>query len=238
MSKSEPESVRFVPVPEAEAETGVPSRTIYRWARAKKVPSRREGDLLLVDLEAVRAHAAGRSATPVPASAGVSVVNGAVAGGVAKLGGDVSGEVFSLLKRGVQPIEIVERLQLPPDVVEAQTRKFVALTELATGGKASISDRLTKLEEAVAAQGKRLATALHEAAGVEIHLGIQIESASSQLEDHRGRLAEIEARLANLPLPDRKTDFSCVCGCRGYYDVVLRCGCGREHLWGFKPPRQ
>src|SRR5712664_4444998 len=54
------DSPRFVSVAESAAEAKVPTSSVYRWIKAKAVPSQRSNGLLLVDATAVNRFAAAR----------------------------------------------------------------------------------------------------------------------------------------------------------------------------------
>ena len=141
MTETRADSSEFLPVTEAAETTGIPPRTIYRWIKARAVPSRREGDAVLVDVTAVRRCAARRGGN-APAPAGAPADNGKVA----PVAGDLAGHVFGLFDEGISAVEVVRRERVAPSVVAALFREYSSLKETVPNGRPSLANRLDGLE--------------------------------------------------------------------------------------------
>jgi len=206
MTETRADSSEFLPVTEAAETTGIPPRTIYRWIKARAVPSRREGDAVLVDVTAVRRCAARRNAnTPMPASAPAGTGNGAVV----PVGGDLAGHIFGLFDEGISAVEVVRRERVAPSVVAALFREYSALKETVPNGRPSLADRLDALELSCKEKFENLCTF------------------ASDLEQQVNRLREEMARhLKDMKCP------ACHAIGEVWFPAICR-NCGAE--WEYRP---
>lgn len=151
MSEVPPSQPEWVPVADAAQTAGIPPRTVYRWIKEKRLPSRREGKTLLVDLSAVLVLAQDRaSAAPIPAPGAGALPTRGTAGKVAQpavVDGNLAGQVFALFDQGEAPINVVTRLCLPPPTVIDLHRQYTSLRDLAGAGQPSVAERIASLEK-------------------------------------------------------------------------------------------
>ena len=135
----------WVSVPDAARTAGVPPRSVYRWAKAKRLPTRRQDGVVFVDADAVRHLASARSATAVVSgSAGTP----AMAGKVAQDGdGELASRLFEAFERGEAPADLVRSEKVRPDVALAAWRQWHDLREAGGRGQPSLGDRAKALEE-------------------------------------------------------------------------------------------
>jgi hypothetical protein len=210
------------PVPDAGLEAGVPERTLYRWIRQKRLATRQEGGITLVEVEALKTLAAQRDATKGPATAGSGAMNGSGSAGL-RDPGEVAAEVFARFEDGTSPIDVVQEMTLPPERVAALHRSWLGLKDAQRTGP-STAERLAKVEEDL--------KALRDL----IDVGTSHGFIASEVEGLQLQVAQIEQRLAALPVPSRDA-FSCgYCGAKGWVAAHVRCTvCGSDSRIGFHP---
>lgn len=156
-----PSQPEWTPVAEAAHAAGVPPRTVYRWIKEKRLPSRREGKALLVDLSAVLVLAQDRAiGAPLSAPGADALPTRGTAGKVVQplaVDGQLAGQVFALFDEGVAAIDVVRRLSLAPQTVQDLHRQYTSLRDLGGGGQLSIADRVAAVEKEQAAlrQGQK-----------------------------------------------------------------------------------
>jgi excisionase family DNA binding protein len=210
-----------IPIAEAAQRSGVPKRTIYRWLQSRRLRSRTVGGDQLVPLADVVALAASRNAGSAGPRAGVNAGNGTTNGTrmapVAQVSagspdGALAAEVFAAFEEGKQPVQVVQELELPPQLVHQLWRQFEDLRNVGRATGPTLAERVEVVEAT-------LGTQLTEVAAV------------------RSRVEQVAAHLAELPLPPRSR-FTCECGAHGLVATRVQCSsCGREDRWGFFPPR-
>lgn len=151
-------------IAEIAAAEGVPSRTLYNWARSKTVASKVEGGVTLVRVQDVSAKLRGRSRSAAPvvspalatsgAAAGIAAGtsaggtgNGSNPGKAAALDGETEARVFTLIEQGLDPVAIVRQEQLPSSVVLEALRQHRALRDQQIPSGPTVQERLTNIEQ-------------------------------------------------------------------------------------------
>jgi len=219
----------WVPVAKSPEE-GVSTRTAYNWIKSKKLSSRTENGVTLVDREALRALATRRSsASPTaPANAGIPAGNAAsMANGTksaAEAEGELASRVFACFKAGEAIEDVIEKLKISPATALALWDQFERVRAVGTMTGPTINERVTAVE----------------ARQNEMALGFDPTfpgTLASQLSALTERVRRNEEYVVGLLVPHRNA-LSCRCGCRGYGTITVRCPCGAENSYGFPVPRQ
>ncbi len=207
---------QWLPVPEAAALVGVPTRSVYNRVKSRRLASRNEDGVLKVELGALRAMAAERPRANGRAGAGNTAGTGLGSGKVAAEDGAMASRLFGLFESGMAPAEVVRQECLPPKTVIETFRAFTALKEMGNGsGRPSLEARVTA-EEWMNGVGEDLA-------GLRRH--------ASQL---LSRVENLERHVADLPV-STASEFICPdCGSRGHVGITLTClntRCGKQRVW-------
>lgn len=207
---------RWLAVPAASAETGVKERTLFRWAKAKRVPARKEAGVTLVEVGAVRVAAAARDTAKPPAASGTTAVSGGGtgngggsggAGAAQPIDGAMASKVFAALLAGRTAVEIVRDDQIRPDIVRTLQNELRRLQEGEQGKGPTVAARLGDLAEEV----KRLEGVLGN-----LELG-----ADAELAGLKSRLLTLEKAVAAIPRP-----YCGTCG-QQLNSILLTCkACG------------
>jgi len=244
-------------VAEAAAGSTVPERTLFRWAKAKAVPSRTEGGVTLVDVAAVRAKAAARAAAgaksvvPLSATAGSTAGGGSgngsggtpAPGGPTRLGptpepdGELAARVFAEFDEGATPAEVVVELRLPAPVVLGLWNDHQRLSSLggARTGQITIPERVEAIEKQLAHVWGHFN---EDGGSMPATIPTRMSYLEGEVVDLANRVFNLKKALAELPVPTRAA-FACTCGATGLVEVPVRCAaCGREVLWGFHLPEK
>src|SRR5712692_4497185 len=211
---------RWLPVPEAAALVGVPTRSVYNWARSKRVRSRTENGVVLVSLDDLRALAATRARPNGGARAGSSASNGAETANLAQADGDLAARVFELLEAGLGPTEIVKRERLAPPLVRTIYRDFKALRDLDRESKTPLETSVQELRAEFEAFRREVA--------------MELSRLDDGLRRNSARIEMAIGWLEQLPVPARG-QFQCWhCKATDYPRVHVRCGgCSQDATWGF-----
>ena len=256
----------WLPVAEAAAAAGVPVRSVYRWSKAKKLPTRREGGKTIVLLAEVQRLAAARDdsaatgAVP-PAEfagtpAGARADTGTMAGTVALVApravpmptsgpasdGALAQAAFALFEEGGQPMDLVRERGTLPEVALKLWTQWRSLRD--AGGdkeRRTVGDRLASLEKLGAALEQRLAK-LEPVVGENGTLSNRMDWTEDQLSG-LAALKQAQAELArlvgSLPVPRRQNCKCDSCGETGLVAVRIRCtACLHEDWWGFHAPKK
>jgi hypothetical protein len=137
-------------IPEVAVKAGVPKRSLYNWARAGKLETRKHGGQLLVNTAAASALASQRAAANGAGNAGTApnMARGTGSGApvTPENDGELSARVFPALKRGEALEDIIERMQLPAPVALALYDQFEKVRAAAKSGP-SITERVSSLEK-------------------------------------------------------------------------------------------
>lgn len=212
----------WLPVVEAAQAAGVPERTAFRWAREKKISSRVEKGVTLVEVEVVRAFAATRAAAKagLPAAAGTPAGSGSGGGSVAAAASGTDGEtaalVISRFEEGASPIDIVKELRLLPERVRALHRDWLALRE-SDRSSPSATDRIAALEQRVG---------LLETSCASHDTLTAVDNQLRLLRDH----------VTDLPIPSARQVECRQCRSRGLVAVQMICTvCRHSFVLGFFP---
>ena len=189
------ETASWKPVPDASPDAGVPERTLYRWIRQKRLPTRQEGGVTLVEVGAVKALAARRAETKTPATAGTGAGNGSgggTGGNGARDPGEIAADVFGLFEDGVNPIDVVQEMGIPPERVTALHRSWSALKDVQRSGPTT-AERLAKLEQELKALREDLDQRTWHG-----EMGSQVEGLQLQVAQFEQRLLALEERWVLL----------------------------------------
>lgn len=125
---------RWVTVAQAVAESGTAERTLYRWIKAKRLPTRTNGGSATVELGAVRILAASRRGTRGAAIPGTSAGGGGGGGNLAKADPELDAVILARLDEGHRPLDLVQDFRVPP--ARPRTRGGVGEAPL-TGARGS-----------------------------------------------------------------------------------------------------
>ena len=238
---------RKLPVAAAAKVVGQPERSLFRAVEKGRVPSTKRDGVTMVTLADAHAWAAQRESakgehvtTPPPADGAATAnpqptpaaviggslpsAHGGMAGGsgrggtIPALDGDLAAVLFAAFEAGETPIDLVQRLRLPPPLVLAAHGQFAQLKSAAAPSAAqSRVDQLQVAVEIVTADCNGL-----------------LDSVSRLTRE----LAAVSARVAQTPMPARE-EFQCQCGHVGWVAAHVQCtACGQNSTWGFRPPRR
>jgi len=212
----------WLPVPRAAALANVPIRSAYNWIRSKRIPSRTEGGVVLINADDLRALAARRTRPNDGARAGTGASNGAETTSLAQVDGDLCARLFGLFESGLGPTEIVKHERLTPSLVRTIYRDFKALRDLDKESKAPLETGLQELRSEFHAFKEAVSAYLSDQDSLSRRQSERVEMAIQWLEQ--------------LPVP-RRDEFQCRhCKGTGYLEVYVRCvGCGQNSSWGFQP---
>jgi len=213
---------QWVPVAAAAAQASLPVRSAYNWVRSKRIPSRTEGGVVLINADDLRALAATRARPNGGARAGTGASNGAETTNLAQVDGDLCARLFELFESGLGPTEIVKRERLAPSLVRTIYRDFKALSELDRESKTPLETSLQELRSEFEACRQDAAMELSR-----LDAGLRRNSERAEM---------AIGWLEDLPAP-RRGEFQCR-RCKGTVHILVPvvCGdCGEKDNWGFHP---
>lgn len=127
-----------------------------------------------------------------------------------ELPGEVTAAVFADLEKRVNPVRIAIERKLPSGVVRRAVEEWRRLRALDLNAP-SVPALLESLRR-------------------------QVRKVIAAAKDHDERIAEVEATLHALPVPDKRRYTCDKCGAEGLVGVTVQCTkCGDEDLYGFLP---